>query len=110
MNKASAVVQPDVLYADAGYDAEWVHRQAQEDWGVATAIKPVKHTEGTPGGYYRSQMSDSWLKKIGYGLRWHVETFFSGMKRTMGATLNARSERALFTEAALKVLTYAIRR
>lgn len=110
MNKASAVVRPDVLYADAGYDAEWVHRQAQEDWGVATAIKPVTHKPGPPGGFYRSQMSESWLKKIGYGLRWHVETFFSAMKRTMGATLNARSDRGLFLEAALKVLTYAIRR
>ena len=110
MAKASAVVQPDVLYADAGYDAEWVHRQAQEDWGVVTAIPPVKHKEGPPGGFYRSQMSEAWLKRIGYGLRWHVESFFSGLKRTMGATLNARNDRSLFLEAALKVLTYAIRR
>lgn len=100
----------DVLYADAGYDAEWVHRQAHEDWGVATAIPAVKHKEGPPGGMYRSQMTESWLKRIGYGTRWHVETFFSGMKRTMGSTLNARSEGALFDEAALKVLAYAIRR
>ena len=100
----------DVLYADAGYDAEWVHRQAQEEWGVATAIPPVKHKEGPPGGFYRSQMTTNWLKRIGYGTRWHVETFFSGMKRTMGSTLAARSEDALFSEAALKVLAYAIRR
>ena len=100
----------DVLYADAGYDAEWVHRAAQEDWGVATAIKPVKHTEGAPQGFYRSQMTETWLKQIGYGMRWHVESFFSGMKRTMGSALGARSERGLFIEAALKVLTYALRR
>lgn len=101
----------DVLYADAGYDAEWVHEVAQEQWGVATAIPPVKHkAHGPPGGFYRSQMTESWLKRIGYGMRWHVETFFSGMKRTMGSTLSARSERALFAEAAMKVLTYAIRR
>lgn len=36
----------DVLYADAGYDAEWAHRQAHEEWGVATAIPPVKRREG----------------------------------------------------------------
>lgn len=111
MEQAAAHVQPDVLYADAGYDAEWVHRHAQEDWGVVTAIKPVKHKkQGPPGGFYRSQMTKSWLKRIGYGLRWHVESFFSGMKRTMGSTLSARSEHGLFTEATLKVLTYALRR
>ena len=46
----------------------------------------------------------------GYGRRWHVESFISGMKRTRGSTLAARSERALFTEAALKALAYAVRR
>lgn len=55
-------------------------------------------------------MTTNWLKRIGYGTRWQVETFFSGAKRTMGSTLAARSERALFSEAALKVLAYAIRR
>lgn len=110
MDKASAVVRPDVLYADAGYDAEWVHRHAHEQWGVATAIKPVKHKEGPPGGQYRSGMTDTWLKRIGYGMRWHVESFFSGMKRTMGSTLSARSDHGLFAEAALKVLAYALRR
>ena len=110
MTQAAQRVQPDVLYADAGYDAEWVHRHAQEAWGVATAIKPAKHKPGRPGGLYRSQMSKSWLQRIGYGLRWHVESFFSGMKRTMGSTLSARSERGLFAEATLKVLTYALRR
>lgn len=101
----------DVLYADAGYDAEWVHEVAREDWGVMTAIPPVQHKkDGTVGGHYRSKMTPGWLKAIGYGDRWHVESFFSGMKRTMGWTLGGRSERALFTEATLKVLTYAIRR
>ena len=110
MEKASHVMQPDVLYADAGYDAEWVHAQAQDDWGVATAIPSVRHTDGTPGGFYRSQMSAHWLKRIGYGLRWHVESFMSGMKRTMGSTLASRTKRGLFVEATLKVLTYALRR
>ena len=49
----------DVLYADTGYDAVWVHEMAQEDWGVATAIPPVKHkAHGPPGAFYRSQMTD----------------------------------------------------
>jgi hypothetical protein len=32
--KAQAVVMPDTLYADAGYDAEWVHVQCREVWGA----------------------------------------------------------------------------
>lgn len=110
MDKAAQAMQPDVLYADAGYDAEWVHVQAHDSWGVVTAIPPVRHTEGQLHGFYRSQMSDRWLKRIGYGLRWHVESFMSGMKRTMGSTLTSRTERGLFAEATLKVLTYALRR
>jgi hypothetical protein len=34
----------------------------------------------------------------------------SGLKRTTGATLNARSGKPLFVEAAIRVLAYAIRR
>ena len=34
----------------------------------------------------------------------------SGMKRTMGPTLNATTERGLMRDAAFKVLAYAIRR
>jgi len=109
LGRASRAVRPDLLYADAGYDAEWVHERCA-DWGVMSVIKPVKHKEGPPGGVYRSQMTDKTLKKLGYGRRWHAETFMSGMKRTMGPTLNATTERGLMTDAATKVLAYAIRR
>lgn len=77
---------------------------------MTTAIPPVRHTDGTPGGFYRSQMSDRWLKRIGYSLRWHVESFMSGITRTTGPTLASRTERGLFAEATLKVLTYGLRR
>jgi hypothetical protein len=107
--RASAAVQPDVLYADAGYDAEWVHERCA-DWGVMSVIKPVKHGEGPPGGLYRSQMTEANLKKLGYGRRWHAETFMSGLKRTMGNALNATTERGLMFDAAMKVLAYALRR
>jgi hypothetical protein len=109
LDRASAVVQPDLLYADAGYDAEWVHERCAA-WGVMSVIKPVKHKEGPPGGLYRSQMTEMTLKKLSYGRRWHAETFMSGMKRTMGSTLNATTERGLMIDAGMKVLAYAIRR
>jgi hypothetical protein len=75
-----------------------------------SVIKPVKHGEGPPGGLYRSQMTEANLKKLGYGRRWHAETFMSGLKRTMGNALNATTERGLMFDAAMKVLAYALRR
>jgi len=110
MAKASSSVRPDILYADAGYDAEWVHRYCHEDWGVMPVIKPVKHKDGPPGGVYRSLMTDKTLKKLGYGRRWLVETYNSALKRTTGSTLNARTGRGRMIDAAMKVLAYAIRR
>jgi len=110
MDKAALSVRPDLLYADAGYDAEWVHSYCV-DWGVMGVIKPVRHKQdGSLGGVYRSQMTEKTLKDLGYGTRWEVESFMSGMKRTMGSILNARTDRGLMTDAAMKVLAYAIRR
>ena len=110
IDQASDAVTPDLLYADAGYDAEWVHERCV-DWGVMSVIKPARcKADGTLGGLYRSQMTETNLKKLGYGRRWLAETFMSGMKRTMGSTLNATSEHGLMTDAMMKVLAYAIRR
>jgi hypothetical protein len=110
MDKASRSVRPDILYADPGYDAEWVHRYCHEDWGVMPVIKPVKHKDGPPGGAYRSLMTESRLKKLGYGRRWLVECYNSALKRTTGSTLNAKTHRGRMIDAATKVLAYAIRR
>jgi len=61
-------------------------------------------------GVHRSQMTEANLKRLGYGRRWLAETFMSGMKRTMGPTFNATTERGLMRDAGLKVLAYAVRR
>lgn len=45
-----------------------------------------------------------------YGRRWHQESLHSVLKRTMGSTLLARTERGMFHEALLKVLAYAVKR
>ena len=102
---------PHHLLADAGYDAEWVHVLCRDEWGVKSFIPPVVHrADGTVGGKYRSQMTERHLKYNKYGRRWLVESFMSGLKRTMGSALTSRSETALFAEAKLRVLAYAIRR
>ncbi len=109
--KARQSAVPDKVYADAGYDAEWVHVQCREEWGVESVIKPAVHrADGQLGGRWRSGMTEKYLKQKGYGKRWAVESFFSGLKRTMGATLSSRSPKQLLAEAAFKVLAYTLRR
>jgi len=111
LEKARHVTQPQRLFADAGYDAEWIHMYCREGWGVQSWIPPAVHrADGSVGGEYRQQMTKRRLKRNGYGRRWLVESFMSGLKRTMGSTLAARSESSLFIEASLKVLAYALRR
>lgn len=109
--QARPVVQPARLYADAGYDAEWLHEYCREQWGVQSVIPAVpRRADGTAGGKWRSQMSAQYLQQAEFGRRWGVESFFSGLKRTMGWALSARRADQMLAEAALKVLAYTLRR
>lgn len=109
--QTQAVVQPAKLYADAGYDAEWIHEQCREQWGVASVIPAIqRRADGTVGGRWRAQMTPEYLRQQGFGRRWQVESFFSALKRTMGSALSARRPAQMAAEAALKVLAYALRR
>ena len=109
--QAQAVSQPARLYADAGYDAEWIHVQCRDQWGVESVIPAVaRRADGTRGGQWRAQMTPEFLEQKGYPRRWAVESYFSALKRTMGSTLAARKPKQMLAEAALKVLAYALRR
>ncbi len=109
--KAQQAAVPDRLYADAGYDAEWIHVQCREQWGVDSVIKPAVHrADGRRNGIWRRGMSERYLKRKGYGRRWAVESFFSGLKRTMGSMLTSRKPDQLLAEAAYRVLAYTLRR
>lgn len=111
LDQGQAVARPPLLYADAGYDAEWIHEQCREQWGVESIIKPSgQRADGRRNGKWRAQMSPEHLQARGYGQRWAVESYFSALKRTMGAALNARRPRQMLAEAAFKVLAYALRR
>jgi hypothetical protein len=108
---AAAEHRPQRLLADAGYDAEWIHRVCREELGVQTLIKPIVYRkDGLLGGRWRSQMTPQRLKRQGYGRRWHIESFISALKRRCGSALTARNQANLLKEAALRVLTYAIHR
>jgi hypothetical protein len=109
--QARQVAQPRRLYADGGYDAEWLHQECRDNWGVESVIKPLNHrADGTRSGRWRSLMSPQYLRKRGYGRRWAAESFFSGLKRTMGAALSARKSTQMLAEASFRVLAYVLRR
>lgn len=111
ITQAQQVAKPERLYADAGYDSEPIHQRCREQWGVESVIQPVqRRADGRRGGQWRAQMSPEYLQQAQYQRRWAVESFFSGLKRTMGSTLSARQPQQKLAEAAIRVLAYAIRR
>jgi hypothetical protein len=102
---------PQRLYGDAGYDADWIHAYCREEHGVEAIIKPATcRSDGTLGGTYRSKMTKTKLQRSGYGNRWQIESFFSGLKRTTGSALSARKDLTLHHEAAFRVLAYTLNR
>jgi hypothetical protein len=111
LRQAQAAGSAHQLYADAGYDAEWIHVQCREQWGAESLIKPNgQRADGTRNGKWRAAMSAEHLTARGYGRRWAVESFFSGLKRTMGAALSSRRPDQMLAEAAFRVLAYTLRR
>ena len=85
------------VYADAGYDAEWVHTWLREDLGVPGLIPPKigRPTNKPPSGRWRRWMREH-LDETDYGQRWGVETVFSmsnGPLRGSNATSAMRSTR-----------------
>jgi len=97
------------LYADGGYDAEWVHVWCREQAGIKSWIPPTVHrADGKVGGYWRAKMAKGLPKR--YGKRWAAESFISAMKRTLGAGVRARHPAQQLKEALRKVLAYSIHR
>lgn len=109
-SQAAAVTeQPQRLYADAGYDADWIHAFCHQNWNIESLIKPACHrADGALGGTYRSKMTPQYLNQRGYGRRWHIESFISGLKRMTGSALTSRLPSQQQKEAALRVVAYSL--
>jgi Transposase DDE domain len=96
-----------MLWCDKGYDSEGFHEHCWDRLGVISYAPPrMRAGQEFAGGAKRALMQQRWT---GYGDRWAVETFHSAMKRTLGSTLAARTDATMRHEAALMVLTYALR-
>ena len=108
LDRAARKVRPRRLFADKGYDAEWVHEHCRDRLRVESFIPPVIHRrDGSVGGRHRSRMAKP---PKAYGKRWHVESFMSGLERSTGSALWSVKANTLDAEAALRVLAYSIRR
>jgi hypothetical protein len=107
--KAAGRCRPDFVFMDRGYDCEWIHRLCRDGQGAISYIPPVIRTsDGTIRTSHRARCQR--YRPDNAGRRWHVESFFSGMKRSCGWNLRSRSPAALLNEAGLMALAYAIRR
>lgn len=97
------------LYADAGYDAEWIHEWCRDERGIRSWIKPNRvKRDGTANGHWRNLMATQMAQD--YGRRWGVETVFSVIKRRWGATTVGRTRATQKRETLLKAVVYSIDR
>ena len=95
---------PARAYLDSGFDSERVHRFFRDGMGTASFIPPVPKTAD---GSVRTEHRAKCVRlPPGYGRRWHVETFISGLKRVCGSAVRARTIPSMLKEALLKVLAY----
>lgn len=106
--RAASRCRPSAAYLDSGYDAEWVHQFLRDGLACRSYIPPIIRTDD--GSIRTPHRASCATLPRSFGRRWHVESFFSGLKRSTGSVLTARSDDARFTEAGLRVLAYAIRR
>ena len=97
------------LYADAGYDAEWVHDVARRDLGIRTIIPPRigRPTDRAPSGYWRKVMRER-IHLTDYGQRWQDETVFSMLKRRQGSAVNATTYWSQCRALLLKAITHNV--
>lgn len=109
MEKAARSVQPVRQWGDRAYDSERVHAYAHEQWGVRSYAPLIRRNgDGrVVRGRYRPKMR---RRPRDYGRRWTAESLMSALKRTVGSALTSRRDHTLRAEAALRVVTYAIRR
>ena len=107
--EALARVRLGTLYADAGYDAEWVHRLGREVLDVRTIIPAGigRPTDKPPAGEYRRLMWQR-IHLTCYGQRWQDETVISMIKRRLGSAVNATTYWSQCRALMLKAVTHNI--
>lgn len=106
--KLGGVARPGALYADKGYDAEWVHAFCRDGMGTRSYVPPVaRGGHGAVRSPRRAAMTrvDAGGHAL-YGRRWHAESFFSGLKRVCGSRLRGKTEASRLAEALVRTVAY----
>jgi hypothetical protein len=105
-------LRPDIVLADAGYDAEVNHRLAREGLGVRSAIPATagRVTASPPAGRWRRLMRRRLNRDyLGYGQRWQAEAVVAMLKRRQGPAVAGRSYPSRCRDLRLCVLTHNTR-
>jgi len=107
MEPAVKRVRVTDLYADKGYDAEWIHRWCRGRRGIRSWIPPFMEIPvHRMRGEWRKQMATN--LPATYGRRWGCETVNSVIKRKWGGAVAAKTRWAQRREALLKTVVYSI--
>lgn len=107
LNHTLKIFHPNVIIADAGYDKEQNHIVAGEK-DIETIIPCRAYRKGRlPKAPNRLNMHVNFPKKR-YGIRWHVETVMSMLKRNLGDRLFGRTFRTQSCEIILKMITHNV--
>jgi len=96
------------VVADAGFDAERVHRFCRGPLGIrrtAIRLNPRHHHRRWPRTRYRRAMRRHFPWRL-YRRRLQVESVFSRTKRRLGSALTARRQATQCDEMILRVLTH----
>jgi transposase len=103
------------IFGDKGYDSKSIYNIFGEDAIIPPRNNASSKSRGSPARarivrQIKKTSESEWKKSVGYGKRWNVEIYFSGLKRTMGEVIKANRLDYIAQEIALKVQYYNILR
>jgi len=96
-------VTPEVLLADKGFDAEWLHEWLNENGTFC--IAPVR--KGCERGRFRKVMRDCFDWTL-YWQRNIIESLWSALKRLFGSTIHCKHIKTQTAELFCRLIAYNI--
>jgi len=97
--------RPDIIVADKGYDAEWLHQYCHENG--SKAIIPVRNYGKLKGFTLRRKCAENFRKRT-YYRREIAESVFSALKRKYGASVSSISAQTKRAEVYCRAIAHNI--
>jgi transposase len=103
------------IFGDNGYDSKSIYNIFGENAIIQPRNNASSKNRGSPARVrivrqIRSTVEKEWQKSVDYWKRWHVEIYFSDLKRTMGDVTKTVRTDYITQDIALKVQYYNILR